>query len=292
MGVETPTGGSIKLGHNVAVDYFAQEADFHLRPGVTVLAEMEAESPGASPEWLRGLLGAFLFSGDDVSKPVAVLSGGEKARLALAKMLLHPSNFLILDEPTNHLDMSSQEVLLRALQEYDGTLLVVSHDRYFLDRLVHRVLELDSGVLRDWHGDLSDYLARKLERDQSVVMRPGTERIPVAERTPSAPKSREQRRQEAEIRNRFSRQINEAREKVQASQKEIERMERRRRELETLLADERTYQDGEKSKALLSEYEAIRRKIEAEYGEWERAVTVLEECERQREAHIQAAERT
>ena len=161
VGVEPPTKGEVKAGHNVTVDYFAQEADFHLLPGLNVLEQLEAEAGSTPQAGLRSLLGAFLFSGDDVYKPVSVLSGGEKSRLALAKMLLHPSNFIILDEPTNHLDMASQNVLLDALKAYEGTLLVVSHDRYFLDRLVNRVLEIDGGTLRDWPGNLSEYLARK-----------------------------------------------------------------------------------------------------------------------------------
>ncbi|MBI5059136.1 ABC-F family ATP-binding cassette domain-containing protein [candidate division KSB1 bacterium] len=288
VGVDQPTAGHVKLGHNVSVDYFAQEADFHLREGSTVLAEMEAEGAGATQEWLRSLLGAFLFSGDDVFKPVSVLSGGEKARLALAKMLLHPSNFLILDEPTNHLDMASQNVLLEALNAYDGTLLVVSHDRFFLDKLVNRVLELAGGEFHDYPGNLSDFLRRKAASNGDPVAA-GAGRIPVEARDPAAPKSRDRRRLEAEIRNRYSRQLKAHRETLERVQSEIDRHESRKADLESKLATESLMRDGDSYKKLLAEYESIRRELSELYAAWEQSAEAVDCLERERDQQVRAA---
>ncbi|MFZ5434499.1 MAG: ABC-F family ATP-binding cassette domain-containing protein [Calditrichota bacterium] len=287
-GVESPSLGTMKLGHNVVVDYFAQEADFHLDAKRTVLEEMESEAQGVTQAGLRSLLGAFLFSGDDVFKRVSVLSGGEKSRLALAKMLLHPSNFIILDEPTNHLDMASQNVLLEALQEYEGTLIVVSHDRYFLDRLVDRVLEMDSSVLHDWPGNLSEYIERKgflaeAQNDDSV----SGDRVPVAAAPQVGFKSREQKRQEAEIRNRHSQTLREARTAMEMLQAKIEKSEARIAEIEPLLADEELYRDPDKCRSLMSEYEKIRRNLPDLMKEWEVAAVKYEALEKQRDAELQ-----
>ena len=289
VGVDQPSTGEVRVGHKVEIDYFAQEADFHLDARFNVLEQMEAEGHSTTPERLRGLLGAFLFSGDDVFKPVSVLSGGEKARLALAKMLLHPSNFIILDEPTNHLDMASQDVLLNALKSYDGTLLVVSHDRHFLDRLVDRVLELDGGLLHDWPGNLSEYLARKNllnEVSGSQNKNDIDERIPVSVLDASRPKTREQKRAEAEVRNRFSKQLQDAQARANKLQAQIEQMEGRKANLEKQLASEELYREPEQSKKLLAEYETIRRELPALLNEWEQAAQVAERIEHERDAEV------
>ena len=287
VGVDVPTVGQIRLGHNVSVDYFAQEADFHLNPSLTVLEQVEAEAGSAAQSGLRNLLGAFLFSGDDVFKRVSVLSGGEKSRLALAKMLLHPSNFIILDEPTNHLDMASQNVLLDALNAYEGTLLVVSHDRYFLDKLVTRVLELDGGTLRDWPGNLSEYLTRKGFSESEMApdgKAPG--RVPVFSEADARHKSRDLKRVEAEIRNRHSSMLREARKAVNALQSQIDAKESRRTEMESLLADEELYRDPEKCRTLMAEYDRIRKELPGLLQEWEAAATRLEELEKQKEDEL------
>lgn len=287
--VEPPTAGEVRWGHNVQIDYFAQEADFHLDSSRNVLEQMEVEAAAATPERLRGLLGAFLFSGDDVFKPVSVLSGGEKARLALAKMLLHPSNFIILDEPTNHLDLASQDVLLNALKSYDGTLLVVSHDRHFLDRLVDRVLEIEDGVLRDWPGNLTEYLERKSLIDGSSTNGGKTaalERVPVKIKDVSAPKSKEQKRVEAEVRNRFSLQLRQAQNERDARQKQVESAEVRKLEIEKLLANEDLYREPEQSRKLLAEYESVRRHLPEWIDAWEQSAQLVENLERERDEEV------
>jgi ATP-binding cassette subfamily F protein 3 len=280
----------VKVGHKVEIDYFAQEADFHLDAERNVLEQIEVEGARETPERLRGLLGAFLFSGNDVFKPVSVLSGGEKSRLALAKMLLHPSNFIILDEPTNHLDMASQDVLLNALKAYDGTLLVVSHDRHFLDRLVDRVLEIEGGLLRDWPGNLSEYLARKNltpESDGGASKTAIGERVPAVVLTDtSRPKKREQKRLEAEVRNRFSRQLQPAQARATKLQAQIEQMESRKKNLEGTLAGEELYKEPERSKKLLAEYDAVRRDLPALISEWEEAAQLVEKIEHERDQEV------
>ncbi len=157
-GLEQPTSGEIRIGHGVIIGYYAQHQADLLGGHNTVYEVMEQASPPEMRPRIRSLLGAFLFSGDDVNKKVAVLSGGEKGRLALARLLLQPTNLLILDEPTNHLDMLSKEVLKQALMEYDGSMIVVSHDRDFLDGLTERVFAFRLGTTKEYVGDVDDYV--------------------------------------------------------------------------------------------------------------------------------------
>lgn len=160
-GLDLPTSGEIRLGHNVDVDYFAQDQYKALDPNERMLEDLYGIAPRSTQTELRSLLGCFLFSEDDVFKTIGVLSGGERNRYALAKMLQHPSNFLLLDEPTNHLDLRAKDVLLEALQKFTGTVVFVSHDRYFIDRLATRVFEIGGGKVEVFPGNYEDYLWRK-----------------------------------------------------------------------------------------------------------------------------------
>jgi ATP-binding cassette, subfamily F, member 3 len=160
-GEETPSAGSIKLGHNVIAEYFAQDQYKVLDPEARMLDDMNRAARRVPDAQLRSLLGCFLFSGDDVFKSLGVLSGGERNRYALARILVSPANFLLLDEPTNHLDMRAKDVLLEALANYSGTVVFVSHDRYFIDRLATRVLEIEGGAVTAYEGNYEDYLRRK-----------------------------------------------------------------------------------------------------------------------------------
>ena len=161
MGAEPPSAGHIKLGHNVAAEYFAQDQYKVLDPEARMLDEISRAALKVPEQQLRSLLGCFLFSGDDVFKPLGVLSGGERNRFALAKILVSPSNFLLLDEPTNHLDMRAKDVLLEAIAAFSGTVVFVSHDRYFIDRLATRVLEIENGQVISYEGNYEDYLRKK-----------------------------------------------------------------------------------------------------------------------------------
>ena len=158
---EPLTAGDFKLGHNVQSDYFAQDQYKELDPEARILEDLGEMSPSSTQTELRSLLGCFLFSGDDVFKRIGVLSGGERNRYALLKMLLHPANFLLLDEPTNHLDIRAKDVLLEALEKYTGTVVFVSHDRYFIDKLSTRVFEIGDGKVEIYPGNYEDYLWRK-----------------------------------------------------------------------------------------------------------------------------------
>ena len=160
-GAEPLSTGEYKLGHNVEVDYFAQDQYKELNPDARMIDDLTDAAPRKTQTELRSLLGCFLFSEDDVFKKIGVLSGGERNRYALAKMLLHPSNFVLLDEPTNHLDMRAKDVLLESLQAFEGTLVFVSHDRYFIDKLATRVFEIEGGEVRVFPGNYEDYLWRK-----------------------------------------------------------------------------------------------------------------------------------
>jgi ATP-binding cassette subfamily F protein 3 len=160
-GAEVATSGQIKLGHNVVSEYFAQDQYKVLDPDARMLDDISRAAIKVPESELRSLLGCFLFRGDDVFKPLGVLSGGERNRYALARILVSPSNFLLLDEPTNHLDMRAKDVLLDALAAFSGTVVFVSHDRYFIDRLATRVLEVEGGTVTSHEGNYEDYLRRK-----------------------------------------------------------------------------------------------------------------------------------
>jgi ATP-binding cassette subfamily F protein 3 len=160
-GAEPPTNGEFRLGYNVQADYFAQDQYKELDPEARMIDDLGAASPRSTQTELRSLLGCFLFSEDDVFKKIGVLSGGERGRYALLRLLLHPANFLLLDEPTNHLDLRAKDVLLDALMDYTGTVVFVSHDRYFIDKLATRVFEIGDGKVEVYPGNYEDYLWRK-----------------------------------------------------------------------------------------------------------------------------------
>jgi ATP-binding cassette subfamily F protein 3 len=183
-GTEPVTRGEYRLGHNVQADYFAQDQYKELDPETRILDDLGECSPRSTETELRSLLGCFLFSDEDVFKKIGVLSGGERGRYALLRLLLHPANFLLLDEPTNHLDLRAKDVLLNALMEYTGTVVFVSHDRYFIDKLATRVFEIGGGKVEIFPGNYEDYLWRK-EGGQQVA--PTLDDVPgaTAPRTPT-----------------------------------------------------------------------------------------------------------
>jgi ATP-binding cassette subfamily F protein 3 len=160
-GLEAPTSGTIRLGHNVLADYFAQDQYKVLDPNAEMLDDITGSNPKVDVVTLRSLLGCFMFSGDDVFKKLGVLSGGERNRYAMAKMLVSPANFILLDEPTNHLDLRAKDVLLEAIRDFSGTVLFVSHDRYFIDGLATRVFEVEERRVHIYPGNYEDYLFRK-----------------------------------------------------------------------------------------------------------------------------------
>ena len=194
-GAEPVTAGDYTLGHNAQPDYFAQDQYKELDPDARMIDDLGIVAPRASNTELRSILGCFLFSEDDVFKRIGVLSGGERNRYALARMLMQPSNFLLLDEPTNHLDMRAKDVLLTALQEFNGTLVFVSHDRYFIDKLATRIFEVEEGRVHIYPGNYEDYLWRKSGGPETLTttlpaQAPAASNGTVAAAEPKAPEKR------------------------------------------------------------------------------------------------------
>src|SRR5438128_539398 len=176
-GKEPPSAGSYRQGHNGQADYFAQDQYKELDQDARIFDDLAELSPRSTQTELRSLLGCFLFSADEVFKRIGVLSGGERNRYALARMLLRPPNFLLLDEPTNHLDLRAKDVLLEALRKYNGTVLFVSHDRYFIDQLATRIFEIEDGQFREYSGNYEDYVRQK-ERPSAAQSRPAQGLVP------------------------------------------------------------------------------------------------------------------
>jgi ATP-binding cassette subfamily F protein 3 len=185
-GAEPVTSGEYILGHNAQPDYFAQDQYKELDQNARMIDDLATVAPRATNTELRSILGCFLFSEDDVFKPIGVLSGGERNRYALARMLMVPSNFMLLDEPTNHLDMRAKDVLLTALQEYHGTVVFVSHDRYFIDKLATRVVEVENARVHVYPGNYEDYLWRKQGGGSAATPAGDSPAVPAPADTPAA----------------------------------------------------------------------------------------------------------
>ena len=277
-GVEPIDGGERILGYNVGLSYFAQHQAEELDLSKEVLQTVEEVAEGEIRKRLRSILGSFLFRGDDVFKKVSVLSGGEKSRLALAKMLLAPSNFLIMDEPTNHLDMRSKDVLQEALASYEGTYLIVSHDRAFLDPIIDRVLEVSSAGVKTYLGNVSEYLAKKREEKSELTRSQGK-----SQPSPSsshAPGGKERKRNEAEQRRRSYQQIRPLKEELAKLEREIERLETRKQNLEMVLADPELYKNGAEAKKVTIEHKEVLESLEKNYQVWAEMTDRLQRIER------------
>ncbi|MEM6379914.1 MAG: ATP-binding cassette domain-containing protein, partial [Bacteroidota bacterium] len=257
------TSGDIKLGHNVEVGYYAQNQSEALYPKQTLLETMEDHSPPEMRTKLRNILGAFMFSGEDVDKKVSVLSGGERARLALACLLLRPFNLLVLDEPTNHLDMLSKEVLKNALMEYDGTLIVVSHDRDFLASLTNRTLEFRDHQLFNHIGDVNSFLEKRALDNMREVELSTKKAKPVEADVPE-----EKPTLSYEERKQLLRAIDRA-------EKKVESLETKISDWETKMADPEFYQSPN-AEAQMKKYGQLKQDLEAAMEEWELAQTEID----------------
>jgi len=238
----------------------------------TVYDEVAAEvSTNALPR-IRDILGVFQIRGDDVFKQIEVLSGGEKARVSLAKILLSSVNFLIMDEPTNHLDMASRDALEQALADYDGTLLIISHDRYFLDKLVHRIIEIKYHQIKEYEGNYSDYISKR-ESDQKEEIN-STDK---AKTVSGSKKTKEQKRLEAEARQAISKDRNRLTKEIESLEGKIVELEKRKVEIENLMANPETYQKSGLAMSLPYEYTRMKEELQACYDRWESAQMELEE---------------
>jgi len=264
-GNESPTSGRIIYGNKVKLAFFSQESAQNLNYTHTIWEEISSIPTKMLDVEKRNLLGAFLFSGDDIYKPIPVLSGGEKARLTLAKILMNETNFLILDEPTNHLDMSTNELFQQALMEYSGTVLIVSHDRYFLDNLVNRVIEIRYGNIYEYSGNYS-YYNEKREIQQTLSHR---EEEQSAKEKSTQSKNREIRRIEAEARNQLSRKKREIQNRLLPIEDSISKLEKKKNENEVLLCDPLILADSEKVQKLMKELKEINEELDFFMKKWE-----------------------
>jgi len=288
--------GERTLGAHVAVHYYAQHQVDALNPERAVLAELEAVAPEAAHPRLRALLGAFLFSGAAVDKKVSVLSGGEKARLALAKMLVRPTALLCLDEPTNHLDLASREVLEDALAGFGGTIVFISHDRYFINRIVTKIVEIAGGSLTTYLGDYDDYLGAKMraQADAGEGRGPLRPSEPHSSGAAPAPPPRRQggRRGLAELgesskvgeraardrskhRRRVDPEVRELRRRLEEVERQIHALEERLRQLGETLGDPSLYADGERVRAVALERKSAEEQVAWLMREWEALSTEL-----------------
>ncbi|MFA5033171.1 MAG: ABC-F family ATP-binding cassette domain-containing protein [bacterium] len=254
-GALEPTAGERKVGANVHIGYFAQKTLDLLNPKNTVLEELQTAAPMAQEGRLRTFLGSFLFSGDDVFKLVKVLSGGEKTRLAMAKILISPVNFLILDEPTNHLDITGREVLEEALRLYDGTIVLVTHDRAVINCIANKVIEVADGVIKTHIGNYNDYIAEKFGITEKKGKKAGDGRLQLPTNTKPEP---EKWRKPESLPQRRAR-----------IEKVVDVKEKRIAAIEKLFLEPGIYSNAYKLNPLKTEYDALKEEIEKLYAEWE-----------------------
>jgi len=265
--------GSCKLGHNVKIGYYAQNQAELLDPEKTVFETIDDVAVGEIRTKIRNILGSFLFGADAIDKKVKVLSGGEKARLALAKLLLVPVNLLVLDEPTNHLDMVSKDILKNALLRYDGTLIVVSHDRDFLTGLTDKIFEFRNRNIKTWLCDINDFIkARKLANLAQLEARK-IELQKSGENLSDNKLNYEKRKQ-------LDREIRKQSAKVEKVEQEIEAIENEIARYDQLLADPETHKDAGKSTRLYQEYQGMKKELELKMEDWEQVHSELERLQR------------
>ena len=292
-GVEAPDAGTRTEGHQVVTQYFAQDEAVRLDPTLTVYQTLAGDAPIHMVPNIRNILGGFLFSGDDVDKPVRVLSGGERTRLAVARMLLRPSNTLLLDEPTNHLDLDSKDVLLEALEDFGGTLIFVSHDRYFVDRLATKIVEIGGGGALVYPGTYEEFLWSRKQREAAPekaqgsapppqargLSRPPAAKVPQPGGNgkgpaPAAAKAQpqvayeERKRQEAEAR-RERKAADTRRRRIDELESRIAEREQAIKDLEATMSAQGFYDNHEKAKPVLDRHQALMWEVGDLMSQWE-----------------------
>ena len=256
--------GKLTMGHNVSLNYFAQHQTENLSPEKSVYTEMVDAAPTSEAQKkVRDILGCFLFSGDAVNKKIKVLSGGEKSRVALAKILLQASNLLIMDEPTNHLDMRSKEMLIDSLEYYDGTLLIVSHDRYFLDSLVNKVVEIKNGSLQLYLGTYAEYL----EKAEKILETERKEEAAARQKKQSTTPKISEKEIEQTKKNVA---VKKDKKRIEEIEQKINRLEHKKESLETMMATEDFYKKSqEETGKVLDGYHTLCNELNTLFAEWE-----------------------
>jgi len=279
-GIEPFQSGQRIPGYNVSIGYYAQNQAEELDLKKTVLQTVDDIAVGEIRKRLRTLLGCFLFSGDDVFKNVSVLSGGEKSRLALAKMLLTPANLLILDEPTNHLDMRSKAVLQDALSRFEGSFVIVSHDRDFLDPLINKCVDFKNGELRLTTGSVADYLRKRHAEIEAVSKTRNPAGKALVKKSVSF-QEKERKREEALKRQELYKKLKPLRNAVNRVEKKIELAELEKKRIEEALLSQEIYKDEKKAKSLASEYKSATSQLAYLYDEWSKVQEEVEEMEKE-----------
>jgi ATP-binding cassette subfamily F protein 3 len=275
-GVLPIEGGERKLGHNVTTAYYAQYQLELLQPENTLLDELRRVAPDEPEQRLRGLLGAFLFSGDDAYKKVSVLSGGEKSRLAIAKILARTANLLLMDEPTNHLDIDSREMLTDALEAYHGTLCFITHDRTLIRQIANKVIEIRGGVPRVYSGNYDEYLSWKEAAGNGDPQRQGIRSI-----RDTSPRDilRQRKVAEGQLRNSYYQASSPIKKRISEIEAELSELETQFRELENYFSNPKTYGDAAEIIAVTRKHRELKETIRLITGEWER---LSSEAERKR----------
>jgi len=292
---ETADGGTLTVGHQVVMEYFAQDEAVRLNPALTVYETLEAGSSNDMVPAIRNILGGFLFSGDDIHKKAAVLSGGERTRLAVARMLLRPSNTLLLDEPTNHLDLDSKDVLLEALEDYGGTLILVSHDRYFVEKLATKIIEIGHGEAVVYPGTYTEFLWSKKTREEQAAAPPPPKPKPVEKKSDGGPtqqkaqgsglkaqgktpekaqtttgqQDREERKRLEAERKKKQRDQESLRKRIADLEARISTSEAEVKQLEAAMSEAGFYQDSARSKPVIDRHQALMWEVGDLMAQWE-----------------------